>query len=382
MGFYFTPKEISNVARYKGGQTVDNSPLYKYFFSPACAKLVSITPSWVAPNVLTLGGLVCNIASYVLGLYYMPNLGTYTEPPQWVFFMMGLLILIYIFLDNMDGKQAFRTGSSSPMGELLDHGCDSLTIAIYCLGSASAIQGGLWDAVIFVTTGFIAFYLAHWQEYFNHYLDLGYLGPTEAECFVILLYWVTWIMGPAFWVTPVTLFGITLPPNKIILYLALALSAFPPIISFFTGLQLANKNGIKTTTAMSQLIPFTVSYVSYSLMIVFSPELYEAHPHMVLLTANLLFSYLTINCIVQRICSLPYRYFYWPMIPVILAGLNSVSGSFLGHNLIPVYQFFYGMTAFYSLLFLHFSAEVISLFCVQLKIKFLTIPYPNKATKK
>lgn len=82
------------------------------------------------------------------------------------------------------------------------------------------------------------------------------------------------------------------------------------------------------------------------------------------------------------------------MIPAIVAGLNSVTGHFLGyslhwifsdvcrHNIIPVTQYFYGMTAFYAILFLHFCSEIISLFCAQLKIKFLTIPYPNKATKK
>jgi phosphatidylglycerophosphate synthase len=50
-----------------------------------------------------------------------------------------------MLLDNMDGKQAVRTGSSSPVGELLDHGmlwtclqlililisgCDSVNVAV------------------------------------------------------------------------------------------------------------------------------------------------------------------------------------------------------------------------------------------------------------
>jgi phosphatidylglycerophosphate synthase len=34
-------------------------------------------------------------------------------------------------LDAMDGKQARRTGSSSPLGELLDHGvCDAIEILV------------------------------------------------------------------------------------------------------------------------------------------------------------------------------------------------------------------------------------------------------------
>jgi ethanolaminephosphotransferase len=35
---------------------------------------------------------------------------------------MAIAVFTYMMLDNMDGKQAVRTGSSSPFGELMDHG--------------------------------------------------------------------------------------------------------------------------------------------------------------------------------------------------------------------------------------------------------------------
>jgi phosphatidylglycerophosphate synthase len=38
---------------------------------------------------------------------------------------MGLFI--YQTLDAIDGKQARRTGSSNALGELFDHGCDSMS---------------------------------------------------------------------------------------------------------------------------------------------------------------------------------------------------------------------------------------------------------------
>lgn len=41
--------------------------------------------------------------------------------------MCGLGLFIYQSLDAIDGKQARRTGSSSPLGELFDHGCDSVS---------------------------------------------------------------------------------------------------------------------------------------------------------------------------------------------------------------------------------------------------------------
>jgi hypothetical protein len=43
----------------------------------------------------------------------------------------------YSLLDNLDGRQARRTGTSSPLGELFDHGCDCLAVAV-CMRHAPA----------------------------------------------------------------------------------------------------------------------------------------------------------------------------------------------------------------------------------------------------
>lgn len=41
--------------------------------------------------------------------------------------MSALGLFIYQSLDAIDGKQARRTNSSSPLGELFDHGCDAVS---------------------------------------------------------------------------------------------------------------------------------------------------------------------------------------------------------------------------------------------------------------
>jgi ethanolaminephosphotransferase len=35
---------------------------------------------------------------------------------------------MYRIFDELDGKQARKTGSSSPLGLLFDHGCDAFSI--------------------------------------------------------------------------------------------------------------------------------------------------------------------------------------------------------------------------------------------------------------
>ena len=48
----------------------------------------------------------------------------------WWCYMEAFAYLIYRILDEMDGKQARRTGNSSPLGLLFDHGCDAFTAAL------------------------------------------------------------------------------------------------------------------------------------------------------------------------------------------------------------------------------------------------------------
>lgn len=50
------------------------------------------------------------------------------DPPRWVYLVNALAVVVYVHLDCLDGKQARRTKSSSPLGQLFDHGCDALSV--------------------------------------------------------------------------------------------------------------------------------------------------------------------------------------------------------------------------------------------------------------
>jgi ethanolaminephosphotransferase len=55
---------------------------------------------------------------------------------------------LYSTLDNVDGKQARRTNSSSPLGELFDHGCDALNCSIGGLIQIAAMGMGYSNMAI------------------------------------------------------------------------------------------------------------------------------------------------------------------------------------------------------------------------------------------
>ena len=85
--------------------------------NPFWTYLTECLPLWLAPNmVTTLGGMHCGLA-YVTLWYYCPDFDN--TPPDWVVMLAGYCSFAYYTLDCMDGKQARRTGSSSPLGQLL-----------------------------------------------------------------------------------------------------------------------------------------------------------------------------------------------------------------------------------------------------------------------
>ncbi|KAL4018533.1 hypothetical protein IC575_022131 [Cucumis melo] len=72
------------------------------------------------------------VAKYVLQSFwshfvYSPHLDS--APSRWVHFAHGLLLFLYQTFDAVGGKQARRTNSSSPQGELFYH--DNVSILFF-----------------------------------------------------------------------------------------------------------------------------------------------------------------------------------------------------------------------------------------------------------
>lgn len=92
--------------------------------SPLCNKVVEWMPMWLAPNVVTgMGFIINNIPLVICQFLYGSDLSGPVD--NWWCFVVGITYIIYCILDNSDGKQARRTGASSPVGMLFDHFCDA-----------------------------------------------------------------------------------------------------------------------------------------------------------------------------------------------------------------------------------------------------------------
>ncbi|CAF0809159.1 unnamed protein product [Rotaria sordida] len=170
-------------------------------------RLVEYCPLWVAPNLITIVGLVINIGTSVL-LMYLTN-GAKEPCTRWMYFFTALGLFIYQSLDAIDGKQARRTNSSTPLGELFDHGCDSVSTVFVTLATCCAVQLGLYPWTMFwcCMTSYVTFYCAHWQTYVSGKLKFGKIDCTEAQWTFITIYLISSI-APNFWSTTVPIINI------------------------------------------------------------------------------------------------------------------------------------------------------------------------------
>jgi len=75
-----------------------------------------------SPNVITIVGLFMPIGALCIAFAFNPAMDGKGVVPAWVPAFGAFATFAYATLDNMDGKQARRTGSSSALGLLFDHG--------------------------------------------------------------------------------------------------------------------------------------------------------------------------------------------------------------------------------------------------------------------
>ena len=81
-----------------------------------------------SPNSITLIGLLFPVSSVLYSYYLNPNFENTTTSYSALY--AAFCIFFYSTMDNMDGKHARRTGSSSPLGLLFDHGCDAINAGL------------------------------------------------------------------------------------------------------------------------------------------------------------------------------------------------------------------------------------------------------------
>lgn len=176
----------------------DRSLTYRYILSPYVYDvLIGYVPRTLAPNAITFVGFLCTLIAHVFVV-------TYPDSRSCVF-GAGCGQLIYMVLDNLDGRQARRTASSSPLGHLFDHGCDAINVTLATLTMTTALRLNLAQAWMFVVLAQIGLVACGIEEYVTGRMILREInGPNEGVLLLVGNLFITSYFGAPAWHVPLS----------------------------------------------------------------------------------------------------------------------------------------------------------------------------------
>ncbi|KAJ1959289.1 hypothetical protein GGI12_004413 [Dipsacomyces acuminosporus] len=388
MAPYIPQHYLPNLKKYKYA-AVDKSLISKYVLAEYWNQLVKIFPLTMAANMVTLLGSLHVIVAMVLSQIYAPNL--VETCPSWVYFTYSACVWIYGSFDAVDGKQARRTGTASPLGELFDHGCDSLVVSLVMTMFASTCQlGQTWWTAALVFFSLANFYMSTMEEYHTHVLYLGYFsGPVEGILSFSLSTLATGIFGPEFWgksiyslmpFIPASLAN-SLPALTIAqsIVVSMGVLLIPTIQASFVNIAKARREqGKDTVSAFLDATPFVASITSVIIWLSASPVILSQHLVLFLLFVGFAFSYIVGRVIVAHVTGAPFPKLNRMHIPIFLGTINAITPYvgltkvFDGQN--EVYLV-WACLIYTAAQYAHFAVEVIDTICHYLDINCLTIKH-------
>ncbi|KAL1455147.1 hypothetical protein WDU94_009262 [Cyamophila willieti] len=379
---YLDKHHLNGFEKYKYS-SIDTNPIGIYLMHPFWNKLVEYFPRWLAPNLITFVGFLFTVLSFVLLSifdynYYASSLThpDYPPLPKWIFTLVGIYIFLAYTLDGIDGKQARRTGTAGPVGELFDHGLDSWTAMfvpalLYSIFGRSDFSVSPLRMYLICWNVFIAFYASHWEKYNTGVLylpwsyDLSMIGTT-----IVFLF--TGVYGFEFW--KVYLYGeVTL---GILLELTFYVSSFVsnlPVVIYnvYHSYQTGTGKNRPLLEALRPLFPlFSFIVLSFYWVKTSPNDVMTLDPRAVFISTGTIFSNICCRLIVAQMSNTRCDAFNWLLVA---QGVTIVLSSFFVD--MPVAElcllYLFGLVA--VLAHVHYGACVVRQMCKHFKIKVFKI---------
>ncbi|KNC80879.1 hypothetical protein SARC_06778 [Sphaeroforma arctica JP610] len=211
-------------------------------------------------------------------------------------------------------QQARRTGSSSPLGQLFDHGCDSVSTTFLTIATAaSGNLGSSWMTLALMFSVMIPFFVSQWQEYHTRVMstNIGIIGVTEGQCASMFIHVVAALFGPKalytelFWGISILPYG--LYANFIVNFLLTTL----PMYAVITKAKDAKR-------AFVELIPIFLLVIFGFLWALDEDEtsVFKRHPRLVGGLLGLLFTHMTNQMILSAMTHVQYPIMQWILVPL------------------------------------------------------------------
>jgi len=348
----------------------DSNSLLDPFLNVYWNWLTSKVPIWLAPNLITILGLIVNILTTLILVCYSPD--AKSEAPRWAFLLCAIGLFVYQSLDAIDGKQARRTDTSTPLGELFDHGCDSISTVFVALSACVAVQLGHCPGWMFFQCfcAVTLFYCAHWQTYVSGMLRFGKIDVTEAQFIIMFIHMVSFLFGSGVWSTklPWAPLELNYLPGIVGCFFALyLLSSNMGVI--FTGGCGKNGSSVAGTSVLSPVIPLMLVLVPAFIIWRKSEQaLYEQHPCLYVLAFGLVAAKVTNRLVVAHMTKNEMDYFDSSLFGPAMLFLNQYFNCF-----IPEYYVLWLCVIWVTLDLIQYSRKVCKEICDFLHIELFRI---------
>ncbi|XP_055638262.1 ethanolaminephosphotransferase 1 isoform X2 [Toxorhynchites rutilus septentrionalis] len=297
---YLNEAHLKGFEKYKYN-CVDTSVLSVYVMHPFWNWLVQYFPRWIAPNVLTFSGFLLTVVNFFLIAYYDYGFTAASKSPNpipdWVWIIAAINLFVAYTLDGIDGKQARRTGTSGPLGELFDHGLDSystLLIPAYMFSLFGMNDLPPIRMHFVMLNAYLNFHLSHVEKYITGVMFLPW-GYDFVMTGVSLTLAATGILGPGIWqqtifgVKPCLIFEITLYVSGMV--------TSHPIIAYNIYKSYRDKTGKMRpfSEAFRPMVPLLSLFIITSIWALFSRNsIVSIEPRIFIILSGTIFS--NINC--------------------------------------------------------------------------------------
>ncbi|XP_026466431.1 cholinephosphotransferase 1 [Ctenocephalides felis] len=337
--------------------------------------LVARVPLWLAPNLITIVGLFVNIVTTLILVWYSPD--AKIEAPRWACALCAFGLFVYQSLDAIDGKQARRTNSSSPLGELFDHGCDSISTVFVALSACIAVQLGNYPNWLFFQCfcAMSLFYCAHWQTYVSGTLRFGRVDVTEAQFTIFAIHMISAAFGPSVWMNK---FGSWFELRFLVIIMTIVCgcwSLYNMLAVILAGGVGKNGSTVAGTSVLSPIIPFSLVVIPAFIICQKSPDnIFENHPALYILAFGMVAAKVTNRLVVAHMTKSEMEYLDWALLGPSLLFLNQYFNNFVNE-----YYVLCLCLALSIFDLMRYCAQVCLEICDHLRIQLFRIPYPPKS---
>ena len=369
-------KQLENIKNFKYVGT-NESIVYNYLVSPFLNKILDLglVPKWIAPNLLTIMSLIFNIIGFLCVIIEARNDFSY-KLSRLTTLVITITHYLYIFFDNLDGKQARRTNTCSSFGMLLDHGCDVFTniCVLFNVSHLCRLGNGSIFIEFLIITLYLGFYSTTYEEYVLGEMHLGIInGPDEGNFLIATGSLVSFILGNDFWIFKLKYINMTI--GEFMIFLNVMASFFTATLPLFY--HVFQRKGInKIKELQFEFILFCNIIAFPGMYLYLYEEYYAKNLTLIIFFISILYSKIIINLQLSICTGDESSYFMDIVISTILIIINY----FVGNEKLLIFS------CIFSIIFV--GSNLIKLIYIRaneilnyLNIRFLVIPY-NKEDKK